>query len=87
MKDGKSPYELWFGVKPDLSRLRRFGSKCYVLKGKHDGSEILTRSELRRFVGFRWDSDKIVRTFNPITKKVTEESNVVFYDDKPNITS
>lgn len=27
--DRKTPAELWFGKKPDLSNIRIFGSKCY----------------------------------------------------------
>ena len=33
LKDSfKSPYELWYGYKPNVSYLNVFGSKCYILK-------------------------------------------------------
>ena len=28
----KTPYELWYGYKPNVSYLKVFGSKCYILK-------------------------------------------------------
>ena len=36
----QTPYELWYGYKPNVSYLKVFGSKCYILnesrKGKFD---------------------------------------------------
>ena len=28
----KTPYELWYGYKPNLSYFKVFGCKCYILK-------------------------------------------------------
>ena len=28
----QTPYELWYGYKPNVSYLKVFGSKCYILK-------------------------------------------------------
>jgi hypothetical protein len=35
----KTPYEMWFGVVPDVGHLRIFGSKCFVMtdKSKREG--------------------------------------------------
>ena len=33
----KTPYELWYGYKPNVSYLKVFGSKCYILKESRKG--------------------------------------------------
>ena len=33
----QSPYELWYGYKPNVSYLNVFGSKCYILKESRKG--------------------------------------------------
>ena len=39
LKDSfKTPYELWYGYKPNVSYLKLFGSKCYILKDSRKGN-------------------------------------------------
>ena len=33
----KTLYELWYGYKPNVSYLKVFGSKCYILKESRKG--------------------------------------------------
>ena len=33
----KTPYELWYGYKPNVSYLKVFGNKCYILKESRKG--------------------------------------------------
>ena len=33
----QTPYELWYGYKPNVSYLKVFGSKCYILKESRKG--------------------------------------------------
>ena len=33
----KTPYQLWYGYKPNVSYLKVFGSKCYILKESRKG--------------------------------------------------
>ena len=33
----QTPYELWYGYKPNVSYLKAFGSKCYILKESRKG--------------------------------------------------
>ena len=33
----KTPYELWYGYKPNVSYLKVFGNKCYILKESRRG--------------------------------------------------
>ena len=33
----KTPYEIWYGYKPNVSYLKVFGRKCYILKESRKG--------------------------------------------------
>ena len=48
--NGKTPYEVYFGKKPNITNLHEFGCKVWV----HDtsGSKLDSRSEISRWVGF-----------------------------------
>ncbi|KAF2395484.1 hypothetical protein EJ06DRAFT_454672, partial [Trichodelitschia bisporula] len=51
--DGKTPYEVIYGTKPDLSRILIFGSVVYYQNDHRAQSEKVTPRGLRgRFVGF-----------------------------------
>ena len=47
----KTPYELWYGYRPNVSYLEVFGSKCYILKESRKGNrEKIEMLEIRQ----RW---------------------------------
>jgi hypothetical protein len=48
----KTPYELFFGAKPDVSHLRTFGVRCYALTPKPLRSKLDNTSEPGRFIGY-----------------------------------
>src|ERR1700722_18658096 len=54
--EGKSPQELWTGAKPDLSRLRVFGSICYAHITDDTRSKLDANSVKCRMLGYAEDS-------------------------------
>lgn len=48
----KTPYELFFGIKPDVSHLRTFGVRCYALTPKPLRHKLENTSEPGRFIGY-----------------------------------
>ncbi|GJT08271.1 retrovirus-related pol polyprotein from transposon TNT 1-94 [Tanacetum coccineum] len=81
----KTPYELFRGRTPALSFMRPFG--CYVTilnsldhLGKFDG-----KSDDGFFVGYSLTS-KAFRVYNIRTRKVEENLNIRFLENKPTIT-
>jgi transposase InsO family protein len=48
----KTPHELLYGTKPDLSHLRKWGCLAYVKHAKHQVSTIGAQSEAGMFVGY-----------------------------------
>ena len=47
--DGKSPAELWFGRKMNVSKLKTFGCKCYVYIKDKKRSKIAKKVNRRNF--------------------------------------
>lgn len=48
----KTPWELFFGIKPDVSHLRTFGARCYALTPKQLRTKLDNTSEPGRFIGY-----------------------------------
>ena len=70
----KTPYELWYGYKPNVSYLKVFGSKCYILKesikGKFD-----VKSDEGIFLGYSCKR-KAYKYLNLSTHKIIESAHV-----------
>lgn len=46
-----TPAEMWFGFKPDISNLRVFGCKAYLIKPNHTRNKFNEKSELFILIG------------------------------------
>ena len=80
----KTPYELYKGRKPNVSHLRNFGCKCFVLNDeKHSIGKIDAKSDKTIFMGYALHS-KAYRVFNKSSLIVEESMHVIFY--KTNVT-
>ena len=81
--EGKTPYEAWYGNKPDVSHLREFGSPVYVLlQGQNKQPKLMPRSKQQIFVGFD-DGSKAIKYFNPETRRVLTSRNFKFLTHLP----
>ena len=81
----KTPYELYRGRKPNISHLRSFDCKCFILNnGKHPISKMDAKSDDAIFMGYALNS-KAYRVFNKTSLIVEESIHVVF--DETNVTS
>jgi hypothetical protein len=76
-KGSKTPWELFMGNKPDVSSMRVFGAKAYVLTPKHLRSKLDPVSQPGSFVGYSTTS-KAYRVLLDNTNKVVESRDVVF---------
>ena len=75
----KTPYELYKGRKPNISHLRSFGCKCFILNnGKHLIGKMDAKSDEVIFMGYALNS-KTYRVFNKTSLIVEESIHVVFY--------
>ena len=75
-----TPYELYKGRKPNISHLRSFGCKCFILNnGKHPIGKMDAKSDETIFMGYALNS-KAYRVFNK-TSLIVEESIHIIFDE------
>ena len=70
----KTPYELWYGYKPNVSYLKVFGSKSYILKESRK-RKFNAKGDEGIFLGHSCKS-KAYRYLNLFTHKVIESAHV-----------
>lgn len=80
--DGKTPFELFWGRKPNLAHLRVWG--CRVRVHSPGGSKLSGRAEEARWVGFDEESDAH-RVYWPRRHTVTVERSVMFPSTDSNV--
>ena len=75
----KTPYELYKGRKPNISHLRSFGYKCFILNnGKHPIDKMDAKSDETIFMGYALNS-KAYRVSNKTSLIIEESIHVIFY--------
>ena len=77
---GVTPFEAWYGRKPNVSFLRTFGCIGHVRKTKPVFTKLEDRSTPMVFLGYA-EGTKAYRLYNPRGAKVLVSRNVVF-DEK-----
>lgn len=83
--NGKTPYELWTGRRPDLSGLREVGCKAFVLVETHN-SKLRPRSFECVLIGYE-PNLKAYRLWHRPTGKVVVSRNVTFIERKDDVPS
>ena len=84
-ESGKTPYELWYNKKPNVSNLRTFGSECVYFLDRHIRDSTEGRGRKGRMLGYakkgylieETDTNRLV-----VSRHVTfnENSNVELFD-------
>ena len=80
--DGKTPYEVFYGVKPNLKGLPEFGTRVWV--HNPDGTKLDGRSVIRRWVGFDEDSSGH-HVYSPDSRTVSIERSMKFDSSNVNV--
>lgn len=73
----KTPFEYWFGTKPNLSQFKRFGAKCYVFTPDECRRKLDAKAIEAVLVGYDLVS-KAYRCYVPSTKRVVISRDVKF---------
>ena len=77
-----TPYELWFGAKPDVKHLRVWGCTAYsfIHPTKRTDKKWSPRAEKLMFIDYT-QTTKQYPLYNPMTKKLSHSRDVVFHED------
>lgn len=79
--EDKTPQEVWTGKKPSLSHLRIFGCEAYVRVPKEKRTKLDSKSEKCIFIRYK-DGLKGYKLWNPVTRKVVDNQDVVLKEVK-----
>ena len=85
-----TPYQEWFGIKPNLSQLRVFGNHCWytipeeVRKRQGKGHKIRRNGRRMIHIGYS-DKYKAWRLYDPKTKEVIVSNNVTWESEIINL--
>ena len=77
LKNDETPYERWYGKKPDISHLRVFGCIAYAHIPDSQRRKLDKKTKKYRFVGYCKNS-KGYRLIDEETKRVVSRRDVVF---------
>jgi len=74
----QTPYQVWYGKKPNVSHLCEFGAPVWVLlQGQNMQRKMLPKSQRRAYV--RYDKgSKAIKFYNAVTKNVLTARNYCF---------
>lgn len=82
-KSNKTPYERWFLEKPDLSKIRVFGSTAYAHVPENQRQKLDPKANKLLFVGYQGNSNNY-RLIDLNTYKLTIATSVKFIDGRGN---
>ncbi len=72
-----TPYQNWYGTKPDISHLRIFGSSAFIHVPKAERRKLDSKSLKCFFVGYS-NTQKAYRFWDPVTRVIKISRDVVF---------
>jgi len=76
--EGKTPFEAWNGLKPDLSHLRRFGCDAYLHVPEEARTKLQSKSQKCIFLGYVFNTTSMWRLWNIKGQRVIKGANVKF---------
>ena len=80
LKEGETPYERWYGRKPDVSHFRVFGCMAYAHVPDCERRKLDTKSRKMRFVGYSLTS-KGYRLYDETNRKLYIRRDVEFNEN------
>src|SRR2546421_8805054 len=77
----QTPYEAWYGLKPNLYHLRKFGCKAYMHVPPEKRKKLQAKSRCCIMLGYAPNTTKLWRVWDPIQRSIVYAANVVFNEE------
>ncbi len=75
-----TPYESWFGKRPNVSHFKIFGCSAFVHIPQVSRTKLDPKSERCVFVGY-CEAQKAYRFWNPLTRKIKISRDAIFHEN------
>jgi hypothetical protein len=80
-RHGTTPYQAWTQVKPNLSNIRKIGSRAFVMRPSTKRSKVVTpKADEQKLLGFKGRHNYLVTAPG---NKAEWRTNVIFIEDRP----
>src|SRR5213078_1203832 len=79
--DGKTPFETWFGYKPDVTHLRKWGCVAYAHILEHLQKKLNVKGHCGIFVGYD-NPNRMYRIFDPATNKIISTKDWIISENE-----
>ena len=76
---GCTPFEAYFGRKPDLSHLRIFGSRCYAHVPKEQRQKLDSHTIECVFMGY-YPTERLYAVYDVTSRQILKKRDVIFYE-------
>ena len=77
-----TPYETWYGKKPNIAYFRTLGSRAFVHVPDSTRHKLDAKAQEVILVGY-CNSSKAYRLWNPVTRRIIISRDVIFDEDSP----
>eukprot|EP00253_Pinus_taeda_P031276 PITA_31276 len=77
--ENMTPYEAWYGKKPNVNHFKVFGCLAYAHIPNQNRKKLDAKSELCIFIGYS-ETRKAYNLYNPLTNKLIVSTDVIFYE-------
>ena len=81
IRDHITPYERWYGKKPNISNARVFGSLAYAHIPDELRQKLDVKADVMMFVGYS-EQSKAYRLYDPVSKQVVVRRDVICDESK-----
>src|SRR5438046_4357416 len=79
--EGQTPYEAWYGSRPSLHHLRRFGCNAFVHVPPEKRKKLQAKSRCCVMLGYVHNTTKLWRVWDPVQRSIVNAANVVFDEE------
>ena len=79
-----TPFESWYGRKPDVSHIRTFGSRVFAHVPEQNRRKLDPKAEKCIFIGYGVGS-KAYRLWNPVSRKVIISRDIIVDEETEHV--